>query len=219
MSFAPPEGINPFEAPRAGIKAVPVEGVGTDAELTRRAHLGHEAAVGAIVILLALGAFLAGLGSVVFLLKAFGVIGIDQGRFAAGLFGGGLLAVFALYSTLAYGLVQLHAWARLALVVLTTLATLWNLGELVYLSFANPQLLTAPILTGKGIALLVEGYILYHMLIGPGGRVVFSKAYKDVIAQTPHIQPKPNPVAGIFLALITGMMVLGLIWASINLRF
>ena len=59
------------------------------------------------------------------------------------------------------------------------------------------------------IGTLINGYILW-LFFSDKGRTVFSDAYKDVIAATPHVKAKTSIVVWIFLALLLGLLVLGI---------
>ncbi|WP_435018702.1 hypothetical protein TA3x_000687 [Tundrisphaera sp. TA3] len=219
MSFAPPEEINPFEAPRAGIKAVPVEGVGTDAELTRRAHLGHEASVKSIGSLYYLSALFCGLGLIGNVLQLTGSIG-DAPRDPGQMMGLALVCVFSfallvLTAALGFGLNKLQAWARWTAVVLNALSILYMLGVAAFIALVMPREFAAGGIAVVVVILLITSYILYLLVCAKSG-VVFSPAYKQVIAQTPHIKYKTSIIVKIFLGLILGLILLGIIGALLS---
>lgn len=76
MSFAPPEDVNPFDPPRAeiGHRAFDSGLVDNEAELIRRAHIGHEASIRSLGLLSYLGAIFGAIGTLVLLVLGSGLI-------------------------------------------------------------------------------------------------------------------------------------------------
>ena len=72
-------------------------------------------------------------------------------------------------------------------------------------------------LLGFPIGTLINGYILY-LFLSKKGRTIFSPGYQDVIAATPHIKYKTSIIVWIFLALIVGLLVIGVGVAMIGGR-
>ena len=61
-------------------------------------------------------------------------------------------------------------------------------------------------LLGFPIGTLISLYILY-LLLSKKGRTIFSPAYQDVIAATPHVKYRTSIVVWIFLALLVALLV------------
>ena len=59
------------------------------------------------------------------------------------------------------------------------------------------------------IGTVINAYILY-LFLSKKGRTVFSPQYKDVIAATPHVKYRTSIIVWIFLALVLGLIVLGI---------
>lgn len=218
MTFSPPDDVNLFEAPRAEIGAGPVDlGLDPEAELVRRAHLGHEASVKSIGSLFYLGAIFAAIAAIMMLSSAVGVFPLagpnsKNSQVFFGAFGAGLLAIFALYSALGYGLTHLQAWARWTAVALD--------GFWLLTTTLNALMTTLSIDPYMGIVMAIipytiGGYIMY-LLVSTRGGVVFSPAYKEVIARTPHIKYRTSLIVKILLAFILGLIIAGFIAALMN---
>lgn len=58
------------------------------------------------------------------------------------------------------------------------------------------------------IGTAINAYVLY-LFLSKKGRTIFSPEYKDVIAATPHVKYKTSIIVWIFLALVLGLIVLG----------
>ena len=221
MSFASPDDINPFQAPRAAIGAGPVDlGMNTDAELIRRAHLSHEASVKSIGSLYYLGAIITGLAVVSTILQLTGTVGNARNDPAA-MLGAVVGTVFssvmvALSVALGYGLSKLLTWARWTAVVLNGLGVLYFLGVGAFILLTMPTQIAMPALVFLGVVFLITGYVLYLLLSGKSG-VVFSPGYKEVIAKTPHIKQKMSLILKFFLGLLVAMLVLILVAAVISM--
>ena len=70
------------------------------------------------------------------------------------------------------------------------------------------------VLSGLGllafpIGTLINGYILW-LFFSDKGKTVFSDAYKDVIAATPHVKAKTSIVVWIVLAILLGLIAIGI---------
>jgi hypothetical protein len=220
MSYDLPGSVNPFEAPRAQIRAGAgdlEQGDMAGYELTRRTYLNHEASVKAVGGLQYFGAFLCLLGMVFFFTAAAGVIsgmtqqpGIapEQMGILNAVLGVFCLIGFLLYGGWGYGLRHLHVWARWVTIVLTSLSLLLNLGQVVLASVANPQAGGA-VFGVVAIPSLITAYILY-LVASAKGAVVFSREYKEVIRRTPHIKYKTSIIVKILLVFLVVVILLGL---------
>jgi hypothetical protein len=60
---------------------------------------------------------------------------------------------------------------------------------------------------------LISGYLLY-LLLSAKGEMVFSSAYKEVMQATPHIRYRTSIIVWIFLFLLIGVILLGIIAAT-----
>ncbi|WP_435018703.1 hypothetical protein TA3x_000688 [Tundrisphaera sp. TA3] len=211
MSFAPPDEINPFEAPRAGIKpgsAGPV--VDADAEAARRKYLGHEASIAAIGLLCYLVAFAMGravLATVLLLIELSDRLKDNGERLAFFLVIGFIwLALAAFFAAVGNGLGRFKTWARWAAVAL---AACWMLGLLwagAYLFLSMQETATSALFIVAGLLLVT---FILRLLLCFGSGVVFSPPYRDIIGRTPHLRPRIRPVVKIALGLLLGGIILG----------
>lgn len=218
----PPEDlVNPYAAPATEIGSEPT-GLGADGDLTeaeviRRAHIGHEASVRSLGSLHYLGAVFGLIGSVGMLFMLFG--GMSGGAAEPGgrmLLGGLLILYFgmtALNFALGKGLRGLKPWARWTDTALLSLqaifAVLGSINALITGQF--------PAMIPSLIGLLIVGYILY-LLLSQKGTVVFSPAYKEIIARTPHIKYRTSLLLKIVLALLVAMIGLMIVGALLSRR-
>lgn len=67
-------------------------------------------------------------------------------------------------------------------------------------------------LLGFPIGTLINGYILY-LFLSKKGRTIFATPYQDVVAATPHVKYRTSVLVWIFLALLVGLMLFGLLAA------
>ena len=74
-----------------------------------------------------------------------------------------------------------------------------------------------PVTLGYLVMGLIVGYILY-LLLSPKGSVVFSPAYKEIIAQTPHIKYRTSLILKIVLVLFVSLIGLAIVGAIISTR-
>jgi hypothetical protein len=220
MSFDPPGGVNPFEAPRAGIgeKALYQDIADNDAELIRREHLGREANIKSLGHLNYLGAFFCGLATIGIALTAMGVIPPSPNQpnsldpmTQKLVFGG--MAVFylvftALYGAMGYGLTHLQNWARWTQVVLTSLGLLYIVFMTIAAMLVNPAVGLVLLVVGGGIS----GLILYLLVSSKAG-VVFSREYQEIIRKTPHVKYKTSIIVKILLGLLLLLIGLGVLAA------
>jgi len=64
-------------------------------------------------------------------------------------------------------------------------------------------------LFGFPIGTVINGYILY-LFLSKKGRTVFTPEYQEVIASTPEIKYRTSIIVWIFLAVLAGLLLLGL---------
>jgi hypothetical protein len=153
-------------------------GAGTDAEATRNEHLKHEASVKSVGTLYFIG-------SIVLTLAGIGgstVFASSAGPREIGV-AIILLALGVGQFFIARGLRKLQGWARVVAAIFSGLGLL-----------------------GFPLGTLINAYILY-LLLSAKGNVVFSDAYKQVIAQTPHIKYRTSIIVKIFLAIVVAAVV------------
>jgi hypothetical protein len=72
-------------------------------------------------------------------------------------------------------------------------------------------------LLGFPCGTLISGYLLY-LLVSAKGEMVFSSAYKEVMQATPHIRYRTSMIVWIFLFLLIGLILLGIIAAIFGAR-
>ena len=99
----------------------------------------------------------------------------------------GLLAVGVGQFFAGYGVRALRPWGRIIGCILSAIG-----------------------LIGFPIGTLINGYILY-LFLSKKGRTIFAPEYQDVIAATPHVKYKTSILVWIFLALIIGLIVVGML--------
>jgi hypothetical protein len=131
--------------------------------------------------------------------------------------GWAIMVVFYLLATalnfaLGYGLRSLKPWARWTETALLSIQMVTLIiGVMGALALGIPPLMLGYLVMG-----LIVGYILY-LLLSPKGSVVFSPAYKEIIARTPHIKYRTSLILKIVLVLfvsLIGMAIVGAILSS-----
>lgn len=213
-----PEGtINPYAPPEAqiGEGSLSPSGDLSEVESIRRKFLSHEASIKSVGSLHYLGA-------IITLLAAIGMGAIlvttnDSGSRAVL---SGLVAVYVIMAginfALGRGLRLLEPWSRwvesvviglgvLSVVISVATAVAFNRDEVV------------PSVGGGAVVGLVYGYVLY-LLLSSKGATVFSPAYKDVIARTPHIKYKTSCLVKFFILFVVGVLSLAVVGALVGKR-
>ena len=180
---------NPYAAPSSFEPKQP--DLGSDNEQIRKKYLSHEASVQSFGLLFLLGSIIVmtmGIGNVV------SVVGSNSSNPGLAVSGIALLlvslfigAIAVLQAFVGIGLRRLDPWSRFAAMV-----------------FAAVGLFVFPIGT------IINGYLLY-LLLCKKGQYVFSVEYAQVRAATPHIKYKTSIIVWIFLSLLLGVILLGLI--------
>ena len=159
-----------------------------EAEATRKEYLNHEASIRSVGFLYCLGGFavvLLGLGAGI---GGFASKGGDGA--IVGMVVGVLLCLLGVGQFMVgRGLRKLLPWTR------TPTAILSGFG-----------------LLGFPVGTLVNGYILY-LVLSQKGRMVLSKEYADVVAQTPHIVYKTSIVVKILVGLVLLLILFGVLAA------
>ena len=184
----------------------------SQAELIRKSHLSHEANIQGFGCLYTLGGILGILGAIFYvgigiLVMAGGVVpkGLESMVFGAGgdrLVSGGLTTLVGVIF-LAIAVAQLFAGR--------SMQTLNPSGKILAIVVAAIGMLQFPCGT------LISGYLLY-LLVSAKGRTVFSSAYKEVMQATPHIRYRTSIIVWIFLFILIGVLLLGVLAAIFGAR-
>ena len=184
----------------------------SQAELIRKSHLSHEANIQGFGCLYTLGGILGILGAIFYvgigiLVMAGGVVpkGLESMVFGAGgdrLVSGGLTTLVGVVF-LAIAVAQLFAGR--------SMQTLNPSGKILAIVVAAIGMLQFPCGT------LISGYLLY-LLVSAKGRTVFSSAYKEVMQATPHIRYRTSIIVWIFLFILIGVILLGVLAAIFGAR-
>ncbi len=213
MTTMNPQDLNPFQAPTADIGTPTLTGATSDAELIRRTYLSHEASVKALGTLNYLVAFFAVFGVVIFALGALGVVDMNGNnanpgmnpQLMAGIFAGGAFVGLLLYGGMGYGLRNLQPWARWVTIVLMGLSLFSTLVQIVILAALNPAAAAAGLVAAI-IPSLITGYIFYLMASAKGA-MVFSREYREIVRQTPHIKQKTSIIVKVLLGLLVAFLL------------
>ena len=184
----------------------------SQAELIRKSHLSHETNVKSFGCLYTLGGILGILGAIFYigigiLVMAGGVVPkeLEFMVFGAGgdrLVSGGLTTLVGVVF-LAIAVAQLFAGR--------SMQTLNPSGKILAIVVAAIGMLQFPCGT------LISGYLLY-LLVSAKGRTVFSSAYKEVMQATPHIRYRTSIIVWIFLFILIGVILLGVLAAIFGAR-
>ena len=184
----------------------------SQAELIRKSHLSHEANIQGFGCLYTLGGILGILGAISYVgigifVMAGGVVpkGLESMVFGAGgdrLVSGGLTTLVGVVF-LAIAVAQLFAGR--------SMQTLNPSGKILAIVVAAIGMLQFPCGT------LISGYLLY-LLVSAKGRTVFSSAYKEVMQATPHIRYRTSIIVWIFLFILIGVLLLGVLAAIFGAR-
>ena len=184
----------------------------SQAELIRKSHLSHEANIQGFGCLYTLGGILGILGAIFYVgigifVMAGGVVPkeLEFMVFGAGgdrLVSGGLTTLVGVVF-LAIAVAQLFAGR--------SMQTLNPSGKILAIVVAAIGMLQFPCGT------LISGYLLY-LLVSAKGRTVFSSAYKEVMQATPHIRYRTSIIVWIFLFILIGVLLLGVLAAIFGAR-
>ena len=150
-----------------------------EAEAIRREHINTEASLKAVGFLYYLGGVLVLVAGIVSL------GGRPTGDDNPAVIGALLIALSVAQAFAGYGVRALLRWGRVLGCILSAIGLL-----------------------GFPFGTLINGYILY-LFLSKKGRTVFSPEYKDVIASTPHVKYRTSIIVWIFLALLVGLILVG----------
>lgn len=186
----------------------------SQAELIRKSHLSHEANIQSFGCLYTLGGIMGILGGIAYI--GIGIFILAGGTPPAAGAGAGAGAgaaqeplVAGIITTLV-GIVFL-AIATAQLFAGRSMQTLNPSGKILAVIVSAIGLLGVPCGT------IISGYLLY-LLLSAKGEMVFSSAYKEVMQATPHIRYRTSIIVWIFLFLLIGVILLGVVGAIIGGR-
>ena len=182
----------------------------SQAELIRKSHLSHETNVKSFGCLYTLGGILGILGAIFYIgigifVMAGGVVSEELQPLVFGANGDPMVAGI---TTTLVGVIFL-AIAVAQLFAGRSMQTLNPSGKILAIVVAAIGMLQFPCGT------LISGYLLY-LLVSAKGRTVFSSAYKEVMQATPHIRYRTSIIVWIFLFLLIGVILLGVVGVIIG---
>jgi hypothetical protein len=184
----------------------------SQAELIRKSHLNHEANIQSFGCLYTLGGILGILGAIFYI--GLGIFVLAGGSPPAAGAGAGAGApqepLVAGIITSVVGVVFLVI-ASAQLFAGRSMQTLNPSGKILAVVVSAIGLLGFPCGT------IISGYLLY-LLLSAKGEMVFSSAYKEVMQATPHIRYRTSIIVWIFLFLLIGVILLGVVGAIIGAR-
>jgi hypothetical protein len=172
---------NPYQTPAVRDVSATVE---TDDEVIRKAHLKHEASVKAVGLLYLLGGVI---GLMVLVAISIGLVVAVNG---AGM-GTQEILIFAIVGVVSG--VQIAAGL--------CMRRLTGQGKILGIVLAAVGMIAFPVGT------VIGAYILY-LLLGSKGKMVFSPAYREVMARTPHLRYRSPLWIWILLGLGVILLVL-----------
>ena len=176
----------------------------SQAELIRKSHLNHEANIQSFGCLYTLGGILGILGAIFYIgLGIFIMAGGENPQAGVNPMAAGIMTTLIGVVFLAIAVAQLFAGR--------SMQTLNPSGKILAIIISAIGLLGFPCGT------LISGYLLY-LLVSAKGEMVFSSAYKDVMQATPHIRYRTSIIVWIFLFLLIGVILLGIIAAIFGAR-
>ena len=184
----------------------------SQAELIRKSHLSHEANIQGFGCLYTLGGILGILGAIFYIGIGIFVMagGVVSEELASMVFGAGGDRLVSGGLTTLVGVVFL-AIAVAQLFAGRSMQTLNPSGKILAIVVAAIGMLQFPCGT------LISGYLLY-LLVSAKGRTVFSSAYKEVMQATPHIRYRTSIIVWIFLFILIGVLLLGVLAAIFGAR-
>jgi len=194
-----------------------------EGESIRRHHLAHETSVKGLGSLNYLGAAACVLIGIAMVVVGFSPQAGNQqmGRGAAVGLAAVLLLLAILYGFMGYGLRRLRPWGRWLTVPVIGLVFLANfvlllLGLAAGLSGLVGSAAGLSGLVGSSIiSSIIPGYFLF-LLLSKKGQVVFSPAYKSIIARTPHVKMKTSIIVKILLGVLLFILAVFIIGGIIS---
>lgn len=180
----------------------------SQAELIRKSHLSHEANIQSFGCLYTLGGILGILGGIFYI--GLGIFILAGGSPAGAGAGAAQEPLVAGITTTLVGIVFL-AIASAQLFAGRSMQTLNPSGKILAVVVSAIGLLGFPCGT------IISGYLLY-LLLSAKGEMVFSSAYKEVMQATPHIRYRTSIIVWIFLFILIGVILLGVLAAIFGAR-
>ena len=184
----------------------------SQAELIRKSHLSHEANIQSFGCLYTVGGIMGILGGIFYI--GLGIFILAGGTPPAAGAGAGAGAaqepLVAGITTTLVGIVFL-AIASAQLFAGRSMQTLNPSGKILAVVVSAIGLLGFPCGT------IISGYLLY-LLLSAKGEMVFSSAYKEVMQATPHIRYRTSIIVWIFLFILIGVILLGVLAAIFGAR-
>lgn len=172
----------------------------TDVESIRKRYLGHESSVKSIGTLYLIGGVFSLLISLAYIIAGIGSLN-DTGPNE---FGGPILVLLVALAVGAgfLSLGALQIWSGIGVRKLRPAARI------------GATVISAIGLLGFPIGTLISAYFLY-LLLSEKGSYVFSDAYKQVIAQTPHMRYKTSILTWIVVILLVTLVLLVIVIVSL----
>ena len=173
----------------------------SQAELIRKSHLNHEANIQSFGCLYTLGGILGILGAIFYIgLGIFIMAGGENPQAGVNPMAAGIMTTLIGVVFLAIAVAQLFAGR--------SMQTLNPSGKILAIVVAAIGAILLPV-----CGTVISGYLLY-LLVSAKGEMVFSSAYKEVMQATPHIRYRTSMIVWIFLFLLIGLILLGVVAAT-----
>jgi len=172
----------------------------SQAELIRKSHLSHEANIQSFGCLYTLGGIMGILIGIFYIgLGIFIMAGGENPQAGVNPMAAGIITALIGLVVLAIGVAQLFAGR--------SMQTLNPSGKILAI------IISAIGLLGFQCGTIISAYLLY-LLLSAKGEMVFSSAYKEVMQATPHIRYRTSIIVWIFLFLLIGVILLGVVAAT-----
>jgi hypothetical protein len=173
----------------------------SQAELIRKSHLSHEANIQSFGCLYTLGGIMGILIGIFYIgLGIFVMAGGENPQAGVNPMAAGIMTTLIGVVFLAIAVAQLFAGR--------SMQTLNPSGKILAIVVAAIGAILLPV-----CGTVISGYLLY-LLVSAKGEMVFSSAYKEVMQATPHIRYRTSMIVWIFLFLLIGAILLGIIAAT-----
>ena len=173
----------------------------SQAELIRKSHLSHEANIQSFGCLYTFGGIMGILIGIFYIgLGIFIMAGGENPQAGVNPMAAGIMTTLIGVVFLAIAVAQLFAGR--------SMQTLNPSGKILAIVVAAIGAILLPV-----CGTVISGYLLY-LLVSAKGEMVFSSAYKEVMQATPHIRYRTSIIVWIFLFLLIGVILLGIIAAT-----